>query len=77
MAFQHGAGEVERQHAGMLDQDGIGLADQHGAERREHQQAEGEPLYGCAHLAGGYLEVVPDRHIRLILLQAGRRRPAD
>ena len=46
------AREVERQHAGILDQDGVGLADQHGGEGGEHQQDEREALQGGAHLAG-------------------------
>ena len=55
----------------MLDQHGVGLADQHGTERGNHQQAQGEALHDSAHLAGNYLEIVPDGHFRPILLQAG------
>ncbi len=69
--LEDGTRKVERQHAGILDQDGVGLADQHCAERGKHEQAQGEALYGCAHLASGYLEVVPDRHAAVILLQEG------
>ena len=35
------------------------------------RRAEGESLHGLAHLAGSYLEIVPDRHVRPILPQAG------
>ena len=56
----------------MLDQDGVGLADQHGTERGNHEQAEGEALHHRAHLARDYLEVVPNRHILPILPQSGR-----
>ena len=56
----------------MFDQDGVGLADQHGAEGGDHEQAEGEALHGRAHLARDYLEVVPDRHVLRILPQSGR-----
>ena len=74
MASSDGTGEVERQHAGILDQDGVGLADQHGAKRGEHEQAQGEALHGCAHLASGYLEVVPNRHVWGHSTPSGRRR---
>ena len=76
IASSTGLAEIERQHAGMLDQDGVGLADQHGAERGEHEQAEREALHDRAHLAGNYLEVVPDRHVRPTLPQAGGERMA-
>ena len=56
----------------MLDQDGVGLADQHGAERGDHEQAECKALHDRAHLARDYFEVVPDRHILPILPQSGR-----
>ena len=55
----------------MLDQDGVGLADQHGAERSDDQQPERKALHGRANLASCYLEVVPNRHVRRILLQVG------
>jgi hypothetical protein len=65
------ARQIERQHAGILDQHRIRLADQHGGEGQDHQDDEGESVQDQAHLAGNNLEIIPDRHVRPILLQAG------
>src|SRR5476651_1412111 len=67
--LERGARQVEGQHSGILDQDGVGLADQHGDEGGEHEQTERKALQDHTYLACDYLEIVPYRHFLPILPQ--------